>query len=283
MQRQFLVLLFCFLVHTTLTSQFVDIGFTFGSMFYSGDISPSDPRAMIQEMRPAGGIFCRLSSSNIFSTRFSLNLGSVQGDDARTYRKQRDLAFRTNITEFSAIGELHAWRIRHTEYSFTFPYLYGGVGLFHFNPRREVDGEWIELQPLGTEGQGIPGYAQRYNLTQFFAPFGAGIKFITRKFTFGFEFGPRFLLTDYLDDVTGAEVNHRDIFINNGPLAAQLSRPALGGAEGVDQTYSRGVTSRDWYYMMNITVSYNFGAGLNKMLSDPVPCPKWSKRTSRRL
>lgn len=283
MQRQFSVLLFCFLVYTTLTAQFVDIGFTFGSMFYSGDISPSDPRAMIQEMRPAGGIFCRLSSSNVFSTRFSLNLGSVQGDDFRNNREQRGLAFRTNITEFSAIGELHAWRIRHTEYSFTFPYLYGGVGLFHFNPRREVDGEWIELQPLGTEGQGIPGYAQRYNLTQFFVPFGAGIKFITRKVTFGFEFGPRFLLTDYLDDVTGAEVNHRDIFINNGPLAAQLSRPALGGEEGVDQTYRRGVTSRDWYYMMNITVSYNFGAGLNKMLSDPVPCPKWYKPTNRRL
>jgi hypothetical protein len=283
MQRQFSALLFCFLMHTTLSAQFVDIGFTFGSMFYSGDISPSDPRAMIQEMRPAGGIFCRLSSSNFFSTRFSLNFGSVQGDDARTYRAQRGLAFRTNITEFSAIGELHAWRIRHTEYSFTFPYLYGGVGLFHFNPRREVDGEWIALQPLGTEGQGIPGYAQRYNLTQFFAPLGAGIKFITRKFTFGFEFGPRFILTDYLDDVTGAEVNHRDVFINNGPLAAQLSWPALGGEEGVDQTYRRGVTSRDWYYMMNITVSYNFGAGLNKMLSDPVPCPKWYKPTNRRL
>jgi hypothetical protein len=283
MQRQFSALLFCFLMHTTLSAQFVDIGFTFGSMFYSGDISPSDPRAMIQEMRPAGGIFCRLSSGNFFSTRFSLNFGSVQGDDARTYRAQRGLAFRTNITEFSAIGELHAWRIRHTEYSFTFPYLYGGVGLFHFNPRREVDGEWIALQPLGTEGQGIPGYAQRYNLTQFFAPLGAGIKFITRKFTFGFEFGPRFILTDYLDDVTGAEVNHRDVFINNGPLAAQLSWPALGGEEGVDQTYRRGVTSRDWYYMMNITVSYNFGAGLNKMLSDPVPCPKWYKPTNRRL
>jgi hypothetical protein len=283
MQRPLSVLLLCFFLQTALSAQFVDIGFTFGSMFYSGDISPSDPRAMIQEMRPAGGVFCRLSSSNVFSTRFSLNFGSVQGDDARTHRKQRDLAFRTNITEFSVIGELHAWRIRHTEYSFTFPYLYGGVGLFHFNPKREVDGEWIELQPLGTEGQGIPGYAQQYNMTQFFAPFGAGIKFITRKFTFGFEFGPRFLLTDYLDDVTGAEVNHRDVFLNNGPLAAQLSRPALGGGQGVDQTYRRGVTSRDWYYMMNITVSYNFGAGLYKMLADPVPCPRWKKRISRKL
>lgn len=283
MQKKVLTLFLFLAVNTLLNAQFVDLGFTFGSMFYSGDISPSDPRSMIQEMRPSGGIFCRLSSSNVFSTRFSINFGSVQGDDTRNNREARGLSFRTNITEFSIIEEIHAWRIRHTEYSFTFPYVYGGIGAFHFRPKAQVDGEWIELQPLGTEGQGIPGYGQPYNLTQVQIPFGAGIKFITRKFTFGFEFGPRFLLTDYLDDVTGAEVNHRDIFLNNGPLAAQLSRPALGGEEGIDQTYRRGVTSRDWYYMMNITVSYNFGAGLNKMLSDPVPCPRWSKRTGRRL
>ncbi|NRA50422.1 MAG: hypothetical protein HRU12_14920 [Phaeodactylibacter sp.] len=283
MYKQVLTVLLFFSCSFVLHAQFIDIGFTFGGMFYSGDISPSDPRAMIQEMRPAGGVFCRLSSSNMFSTRFSLNFGSVQGDDARNNRELRGLNFRTNITEFSVIGEWHSWRVRHTEYSFTFPYLFGGVGLLHFNPRTFVDGEWIELQPLGTEGQGIPGYEQPYNLTQFQAPMGAGVKFITRKFTFGFEFGARFLLTDYLDDVTGTEVNHRDIFIDNGPLAARLSRPALGGEQGVNQSYRRGVTSRDWYYMMNITVSYNFGEGLNKMLSDPVPCPRWHKRIQRRL
>lgn len=283
MKNKALLLFFVFAVNAMGHAQFVDLGVTFGSMFYSGDISPSDPRAMIQEMRPAGGVFCRLSSSNVFSTRFSVNFGSVQGDDARQNRESRGLSFRTNITEFSVIEEIHAWRIRHTEYSFTFPYIYGGVGAFYFNPRTQVDGEWVELQPLGTEGQGAPGYEQPYSLTQIQIPFGAGIKFITRKFTFGLEFGPRLIFTDYLDDVAGAEVNHRDVFINNGPLAARLSRPALGGDEGVDQTYRRGVTSRDWYYMMNITVSYNFGAGLHKMLANPVPCPRWTKRSNRKL
>ncbi len=276
-------LLFCFAFSSALNAQFVDLGFSFGGMFYSGDISPGDPRAMIQEMMPAGGVFCRLSPTNAFSTRFSLNLGSVQGDDLRNNREARGLSFQTNITEFSVIGEWHAWRIRHTEYSFTFPYLFGGVGVYHFVPRTQVDGDWVELQQLGTEGQGILGYEQPYKLTQFHAPLGMGIKFITRKFTFGLEFGARFLTHDYLDDVSGAEVNHRDIFINNGPLAARLSSPSLGGEEGVDRNYRRGVTSRDWFYMMNITVSYNFGEGLNKMLSDPVPCPKWFRRSGRRL
>lgn len=266
----------------TLSAQFIDLGVSLGATFYSGDVSSGDPRQMLQEMLPAGGIFCRLSNSNQFSTRFSLNMGSVQGDDERSNRS-RGLSFRTNITEFTVVGEWHAWRIRHSEHSFTFPYVFGGAGVYHFNPRTKVDGEWVDLQPLGTEGQGIPGYEAPYQLTQFHFPMGVGIKFITRNFTWGLEFGGRYLLTDYLDDVSGTTVNHRDIFLNNGPLAAQLSSPQLGGSEGIDRDYRRGNEPRDWLYMMNITVSYNFGRGIHKMLADPVPCPSFRKRTGRSL
>jgi len=230
---------------------------------------------MIQEMRPAVGLMCRFSTSNTFSARINLNYGSIQGSDERINLDSRGLAFQTDIIEANLIGEWHAIRIRHTQHSFTFPYLFGGVGLYHFNPKRKVDGEWVELQPLGTEGQGIRGYEEPYNLTQFQLPMGAGIKFITRKLTFSIEAGGRFLFTDYLDDVSGATVNHRDIFLNNGPLAASLSRPSLGGEAGINQDYRRGSDAKDWYYMMNISVSYNFGDDLNRLLSDPVPCVGW--------
>ncbi|TXB62743.1 DUF6089 family protein [Phaeodactylibacter luteus] len=277
------VMAFLSLSAASLPAQFIDLGFNFGAAFYSGDLSPNSPLQRLQEMRPAAGIFCRLSTSNKWSSRFNLNFASIAGDDSRTHRVQRGLAFQTNFTEFSAIAEWHAIRIRHTEYSFTFPYVFGGIGLMHFNPRREVNGEWVELQPLGTEGQGLPGYDAPYRLTQPMLPFGAGIKFITRNFTFGLEFGARFMQTDYLDDVSDRLINHQDVFLGNGPLAASLSSPRLGGAEAVDTDYRRGGASRDWAYLMNLTVSYNFGRGIHKMLSDPVPCPSFKKPTGRSL
>lgn len=274
MQR-LIVLLFLFFSHFPLRSQVIDFGVSFGGMFYSGDLATSDVRQMIQEMRPAAGIFCRLVNSRQFSTRFNLNFGAVQGDDARGVHEARGLSFESSIWEFNVTGEWHSLRIRHTEYSSTFPYLFGGAGFFHFNPKAEANGELVELQPLGTEGQGLPSYPGAYNRLQLSFPFGAGIKVINRKVTVGFEVGGRFLLTDYLDDVSDTEVNHRDVFEGNGPVAAQLSNPNLGGLEGIDQTYRRGSERRDWYYMMNITLSYNFGQAIYKMMSDPVPCPKW--------
>lgn len=256
-------------------AQVIDIGFNFGAAFYGGDLATNDLRQMIQENRPAAGLFCRLSNSRYFSTRFNFNYMSLQGADARTQNKGRGLSFQTQIWEFNVVGEWHSFRIRHTESSFTFPYLFGGAGFFHFNPKASVDGELVELQPLGTEGQGLPGYGSPYNRMQFNLPFGAGIKFINRKFTFGMEAGARYLFTDYLDDVSNTVVNHREVFEGNGPLAAQLSNPNLGGGEGVDQNYRRGGERKDWYYMMNITVSYNFGQAIQKMLRDPVPCPRF--------
>jgi hypothetical protein len=272
--QKFVIPFIILLSYFPLQAQLIDIGFNLGATFYSGDLASGDIREMIQTTGPAVGIFCRVANNRKFSTRFNLNYGNIFGDDELT-GKTRQLAFETNIVEFNIIGEWHAIRIRHTEYSATFPYLYGGVGIFHFNPRREVNGEFVELQPLGTEGQGLPNYPSRYDLTQFNIPLGAGVKFVVRNVTFGFEAGGRYLFTDYLDDVSGTEVNHRDIFLGNGAQAAALSNPRLGGDEGIDQDYRRGGESDDWYYMMNITVAYNFGRGIHKMLSDPVPCPRF--------
>lgn len=263
------------LCYSPIQAQIIDIGFSFGASFYNGDLAPPDFRQMIQTTKPATGIFCRVSNSNKFSTRFSINHASVYGDDEFSPYPERNLAFESDIWEFNIIGEWHAIRVRHSEYSATFPYVFGGVGLYHFNPKREHEGELIELQPLGTEGQRLNGYESAYNLTQFNLPLGAGIKFVVRNFTFGFEAGGRLLFTDYLDDVSGTEVNHREIFLGNGSLAAEMSNPNLGGAEGIDETYRRGSDLHDWYYIMNITVAYNFGSGIRQFLSDPVPCPRF--------
>ncbi len=260
-----------------LEAQPIDIGITIGSMAYNGDLSPSSPVDMIQQIRPAVGIFGRTSFNNRLSAKLMINFGSVDGDDARGAYPDRGYQFQSGIIEANLTGELHLIRIRHTESSFTFPYVFGGVGVFHFNPKGELpDGSLVELQPLGTEGQGLPGYAARYSRTQINFPLGVGIRFIlSDRWSISLEMGGRYLQTDYLDDVGGVQVNYADVYNGNGPLAAQFSNPSLPD-EPVDVVYRRGVASRDWYYLGALMISYNFGEAIRKAFRDPVPCySKW--------
>jgi hypothetical protein len=43
-------------------------------------------------------------------------------------------------------------------------YLSMGAIFFKFNPKGKYLNEWLELQPIGTEGQGLPGYDAPYTI-----------------------------------------------------------------------------------------------------------------------
>lgn len=260
-----------------LKAQPIDIGVSIGTMAYNGDLSPQSPVDMVQQIRPAFGIFGRTSFSNRLSAKVMINFGSVDGDDARGTYLDRGYQFQSQIIEANVTGAIHLIRIRHTESSFTFPYIFGGVGFFHFNPKRETaDGTLVELQPLGTEGQGLAGYEAPYSRTQINFPVGMGIRFVLNdRVSISLEASARILQTDYLDDVSSTFVNYRDVFEGNGLLAAQFSNPSLPD-EPIDQTYRRGGASRDWYYTGMFMISYNFGETIRKAFRDPVPCfSKW--------
>src|SRR5436190_29316 len=65
------------------------------------------------------------------------------------------------------------------------PYMFGGLSLFHFNPKAKYKDEWVLLQPIGTEGQGTAQYSSRdlYKRTNVALTFGGGLKFkIARRF-----------------------------------------------------------------------------------------------------
>ena len=101
------------------------------------------------------------------------------------------------------------------------PYIFGGVGIFHHNPRAKVPeldrngnpldqaGEWYPLRKLGTEGQLSEHYdIKKYSVVQPSFPVGLGIRAeLDKRWDFEFEIGYRFLLTDYIDDVSGQYVD----------------------------------------------------------------------------
>ncbi len=110
------------------------------------------------------------------------------------------------------------------------PYVMGGLAVFYHAPKAKAPltkigggdpdwgaDEWTDLQPLGTEGQGRGSYTRylangdsitrdlgkKYSKVQIAIPLGFGIrKKLSNRIDIAFEFSYRFLLTDYLDDVS---------------------------------------------------------------------------------
>ena len=95
-----------------------------------------------------------------------------------------------------------------------------------------TNNEWVDLQPLGTEGQFSDQYPEKepYSLTQFTVPLGIGFKLsMGEKLSIIAEYGIRKTFTDYLDDVGGTYANPIHLLSdpNNGQIAASFSDRSL--------------------------------------------------------
>ena len=270
----FFVALFLF---TTINAQEgAEIGLLGGVSLYSGDLSQQEFGVYADELNPAFGFFGRFNLNKTIALRLGLSLGRLAGDDANTGR-DRNLAFRSRLTEFSLVGEVNLFKLGRYRNRGTLPYLFGGVAVFNFNPEAPFDGDYVALQPLGTEGQGLPNYEAPYKLTQLSIPMGIGVKFLLNdNITLGLEFGGRKTFTDHLDDISSAEVNYFDVLEGNGELAASLSNPNLTvDPDSEDATYRRGGEYNDWYYIGAIMVSFRLnGSGQNPFNSGKgIGCP----------
>lgn len=241
-----------------------EIGFMAGLSLYSGDLAPRELGLYFNSLHPAVGIFGRINPHRMLSLRLGLTQAKVSGDDVNSAFPDRMLNFRSSITEFALSAEISPFQLGdYRQRLVVAPYLFGGGAIYRFNPQTLYDGSWINLQPLGTEGQGLAGYEPKYSLTQVAVPLGVGLKFTFRQvWSLGAEFGARKLFNDYLDDITGAQVNYLDVLAGNGTLAANLSNPQI--KEPQDVTYTRGGQFDDWYYVGGITLSFRLQGGRNR-------------------
>lgn len=126
-------------------------------------------------------------------------------------RYERNLSFRTNISEVALIAEFHPlfifidWAGKDVQPPTLSPYLLAGIGYYSFNPQALLGNQWVDLQPLRTEGEGFKEYPNRkeYSLHQTNIPVGFGLRYeATPLINFRAEFILRVLHTDYLDDVS---------------------------------------------------------------------------------
>ncbi|MFT5834448.1 MAG: hypothetical protein ACI97N_002087 [Cognaticolwellia sp.] len=241
----------------------LDLGIFAGLSTYGGDLTESDIE--ITEMNPAFGVIGRYHVKSWLVLRGNLMLGTITGNDLNASsigRRRRNLSFRSSIYELSVTPEFNIYTFNlKSKQSFT-PYFMIGAGVFYYNPKALYEGEWVDLQPLGTEGQGLPGYESKYNLVDFAIPYGFGLKFqVSNKATIGLEFISRYTFTDYLDDVSTVYPDNDVLVITNGVLAATLSDRTseyTGIPSQRQENAPRGGSEfKDYYHFIGATVTIN--------------------------
>ena len=218
----------------------------------------------------AAGVGTSYDLTNRFILRAAASFARIQGSDkyntAGKGVEQRNLDFKTNILEGQLALEFNLLDLYDKGFS---PYLFAGGAIFHYNPYTfDARGTKVFLQPLGTEGQGLPQYPDRkpYNLTQFAIPFGGGIKLaLSENIQLGIEFGFRKLFTDYLDDVSSFYADSALLAAGHGPQSADLAfrgDELAGGSAYPKPGSERGNPKmKDWYYITGLRMSYLLGTG----------------------
>ena len=236
-----------------------EVGFIGGGSYYLGDLNTTH----FNKTLPFGGIVIRKNIDRRFSYKAELlylNIAADDRDDATdTIAINRGLHFRSSVFELSGQIEFNflPFEAGNALYTWT-PFVYTGLSFFHFNPQAEnKDGLWVNLQELGTEGQGSTSFPERtkYPLAQLAIPLGGGLKIaINPSFNVILEYGVRKTFTDYLDDVSTTYPqgkNSNVIDISNATY--EMSDPTGTHIAG-DQ---RGdPNKKDWYSFVGITLSF---------------------------
>jgi hypothetical protein len=230
------------------------IGISVNAMNYFGDLAPLPSKFStdISFTNPGFGI----SLFHRFGPRYTLQVqymyGTIKGADSESasksdlsnaaYRHQRNLSFKNHIHELSAVAYFDLFENQSTYISRVkwTPYVYLGIAGFYHNPQAQAPakdlqgnalpqaGQWVDLQPLGTEGQnatlqqGDANFGIKpYSLLQVAIPFGIGARFrINEVMDLWGDIGFRYTFTDYLDDVSK---NYVDLGVLKDPLTQALS------------------------------------------------------------
>jgi len=248
-----------------------------------------------------GGYFA-VRPSEFFGLTLSVNFTTLEGADsiivdkggAEIARKNRNLSVSTAIKEATLTAEIYPTVFLEQSdkelWNKFRPYGVIGIGVFNFNPRGEYvapDGStrMVDLQPLRTEGQGMPQYPDRkpYNLTQINIPYGVGVRYyFNDNLTAGLEIVNRKTFTDYIDDVGSTYIDDGDFdsYFGAGSTTAEIAKQMHNKTQQVSpgvrlQPYNagdkRGTPDRmDSYYAITLKVGYRFTFNSGNTLKCPV-------------
>lgn len=252
------------LLFITLLSTFATIGQAqdweaggwIGTAHYFGDLNTNYD---FSHPELAGGVIGRFNFNKRLAVRIGANYGSIVGSDAFSddvFQRNRNLSFRSEIKEGTVDFEFNFLTYEHgSKFNGFTPYVFAGVALYNFNPQAQLDGEWHDLQPLGTEGQ---FRGQEYNLTQLALNYGAGLKIdVTFEWSLNIFISSRRLFTDYLDDVSSVYPDKGDLEEAREEISILLSDRTINNS-GAAGNQRGNAQNNDAYSFVGIGLVYNF-------------------------
>lgn len=274
--KNIFILIFVLCLTTISKAQWLwDYGVTVGVSNYLGDIGGKEKtrRDFVADMKMAKtrwnvGGFARYKVHQKVSVKLALDYLRIEGDDklsSNPARNARNLNFRNDMFDLAVTGQVFFYEDNDLGNTYRYKngfraYFFAGVGAYYSNPKANLNGEWVKLRPLQTEGRA-------YSPIGINIPAGVGFYFtVHKKHRIGYELNYRTTFTDYLDDVSG---NYADPS-NMSPEGAALSNrtgevsgldPAFAKNFGYDATSSTGnkrgdKTHKDGYMTMSLSYSY---------------------------
>ena len=236
-----------------------EIGLLLGTSYYLGDLNTTH----FNQPLPATGLIIRKNIDRRFAYKAEimyLNIKSDERDSDDTIAVNRGLHFKSPVYELSGQIEFNflPFQPENPLYTWT-PFVYTGISIFHYSPKAEnKDGEWIDLQPLGTEGQGTTTLfgnetetRDNYSLIQYSIAMGGGFKIaVNPSFNIILEYGARKTFTDYLDDVS---TTYPGTLKDMTPEATYMSDPLGTHSKNMERG---NPDKKDWYTFAGITLSF---------------------------
>ncbi len=240
--KKFLLVLVFIVSFTNLIAQRSEVGFTTGGTFYIGDLNNSN---LFNAVQPAFGIVYRYNFDTRLAMRGTLLHGAVQSHDL--FKPERELNFSSTINEFSIQFEMNFLNyFTGSSRSFISPYLFGGVGVFMFEPTATYFGEVYNLRDHNTEGLEY----SNFSLT---LPFGIGVKYsVSRVIGLSLEWGMRKTITDHLDDVSTVYSDATTGSFDN-PVPLPPHDPSGLFSAGMQRGNSK---DNDWYSYAGATITF---------------------------
>ncbi len=243
-----------------LNAQFAELGLFAGGTNTISDVGNSGPHL---PQSWVGGLAFRYQFTEHYGVRFSGNYGEITNDDANSNwvsKQDRNLRFRSPIWEVAVVMEINflefvtgSKTMKHS------PYIFGGLSIFGFNPQAQyTDGQWYDLQPLGTEGQASAlNKTGKYGLNGISMPFGIGYRVsIGKNTSIAIETGFRPTSTDYLDDASGYYVDNAALAAEAGEVAAFFADRSLSDTDKTGYARANNQTN-DWYVFTGVHLYFS--------------------------
>jgi len=240
----------------TLSAQNFHFAARAGLANYQGDLQAKS--LTMKNSRFMGSFGAHYDLTEHITARTYFSFTKLSGDDktGTSSMKLRNLNFATNLFEWELSAQYNFLTLNNNWCS---PYVFAGIGFFNYKPFTFYNESKVYLQPLSTEGQGLPNGSKPYKLTQLTIPIGVGALYaINEDIRVGLELGYRKTFTDHLDDVGGRYYDEAALFTARGQTAVDLAYrgdEVGAGPYPLDKSLRGSANAKDAYYYAAITLT----------------------------